>query len=470
MTFQRDIPINVAGPSYQSRSRPLSSQQTQNFYQQVVEEGVDEFVLHSWFGLKSISALSGKDRGATKMAGIGYTVKGSSLYSFDANGSTTLIGSISGTERCIFANDGFNLIIVVPARIVYMYDGSTLSAVTDSNIVGSIAVTYLNSQMIYTKPDLFVIADAGIPNVASGLNAANADSKPDKLVHAYAFQQNIFMIGAGSVEPWWNTGEGNPPAARLDGQIIEVGCAATYSIANTDDALYWLGDDGSVYRLSGGAKEKVSSAAISHAIDGYSDVSDAIGYTLTKEGQNFYVLTFPSEDKTWALSEELGNKGWFELSSGTNSGMYQATSHVSVYGKNWAVDDVGLYQLDINTYTNGGETIQRRRTMGVISGQVFNKRGASVQLSKIKLLMETGVGLISGQGEDPQIILELSFDGGNSWKDYGFARVGRMGEWSIQVEFDILDTFYEAIPRITTSDPVPFSIYSGTVDLRLAGR
>tara|TARA_R110000796_G_scaffold214800_1_gene330732 strand:- start:8011 stop:9426 length:1416 start_codon:yes stop_codon:yes gene_type:complete len=471
MTFKRDIPINVTGPSYQSRSAPLASQQTKNFYQQIVEEGVDQFVLHSWFGLKTISTVvTGAERGSTKMAGIGYRVAGTTLYSFDTAGVHTSIGTISGTARCIMSNDGFNLVIVVPGGTIYMYDGTTLSIITDTNITGSIAVTYLNSQMIYTNPPLFVVADAGIPNLASGLNAASADSQPDELLHAYAFKQNINMIGKGSIEPWWNTGEGNPPIARLDGQLMETGCAATYSIAHTDEAMYWLGDDLSVWRTSGGAKEKASSVAISHAIEGYATVSDAIGYTVSKEGQNFYILTFPAANKTWALSEDLGNKGWFELSSGTNGGKYQATSMTEVYGQCWAFDENGSYQLDIDTFSNGGETIQRRRTMGVISGKPFGKRGSSVQLSKIKLLMETGVGLIAGQGENPQIILEMSYDGCRSWKDYGFARIGRMGDFTIQVEFDILDTFREGIPRITTSDPVPYSIYSATIDLRLAGR
>jgi len=468
--FKRNIPINVTGPSYQSRSRPLSSQQTLNFYQQLVPEGVDQFVLHSWFGLKSVSSVVGLDRGVTKMAGIGYRVCGSALYSFDREGDHTEIGSIAGASRCIMASDGFNLVIVVPAVAVYMYDGESLSTVTDSNIVGAISVTYLNSQMIYTKPDLFVIADPGIPNQASGLNQASADSMPDKMLHAYAFQQAVYMIGEGSIEPWWNTGEGNPPLARLDGQIIQVGCAATHSIANTDEALYWLGDDASVWRISGGTKEKVSSVAISNAIEKYLKIDDAVGYTLTKQGQNFYILTFPAENKTWALTENLGDKGWFELSTGTDQGKYQASGSVMIGSDTWMVDDGGLYKLDVDTYTNGGETIQRRRTMGVISGAAFGKRGAEIQLSKIKILMETGVGIISGQGEDPKIILEMSYDGGRSWRDYGFARIGRMGEWGIQVEFDILDTFYEAIPRITTSDPVPFSIYSATIDLRLAGR
>lgn len=471
MSFSRDIPINVTGPSYQSRSKPLASQQTKNFYQQIVEEGVDQFVLHSWFGLKTISTvITGVERGATQMAGVIYRVVDQALYSVDDSGVHTLAGEILGTARCIMSNDGANLVIVVPSGTIYMYDGSALSVISDTNITGSIAVTYLNSQMIYTNPPLFVVANPGIPNIANGLNAASVDSNPDPLLHAYAFQQNVYMIGTKSVEPWWNTGEGNPPFARLDGQLLETGCAATHSIAHTDEAMYWLGDDYSVWRTNGGSKQKVSSVAISHAIDGYSVVSDAIGYTMTKEGQNFYILTFPTENKTWALTENLGDKGWFELSSGTTGAKYQATSMVEAYGKLWAFGDAGTYQLDIDTYTNGGETIQRRRTMGTISGKAFNKRGVSVQLSKIKILMETGVGLISGQGEDPQIILEMSYDGGRSWKDYGFARIGRMGDFTIQVEFDILDTFYEAIPRITTSDPVPYSIYSATIDLRLAGR
>ena len=470
MTFNRDIPINITGPSYQSRSRPLASQQTLNFYHQVVEEGIDNYVLHSWFGLKSVSSAVGDDRGATKMAGVGYRVAGTTLYSFDAAGAHISKGTISGTARCIFANDGFNLIIVVPGVIAYSYDGSSIVEITDSNIIGAIAVTYINSQMIYTKPNLYVVADPGIPTVASGLNAAGADSQPDDLIHAYAFQQTVYMIGSGSIEPYWNTGEGNPPFARLEGQLLNIGCAATYSVADTSEALYWLGNDKAVWRTSGGGKEKVSSVALSHAIEGYTTVDDAIGYTLTKEGQNFYILSFPFERKTWALSESLGNKGWFELASGSNGELYQGTSYVSVYDKDWVCDDGGLYELDIDTYTNGGQTIQRRRTGSAITSALLGKKGALVQLSKIKILMEKGVGLISGQGEDPMIILEMSYDGGRSWKDYGFARIGRMGDWNIQVEFDILDVFYEGIPRITTSDPVNYSIYSAAIDIRLAGR
>ena len=75
MTFQT-IPMSVTGPSYQSRSRPLSSQKTQNWYQQFNEQGKDSFVLLPFPGLKVLGGSAGKDRGFHRMAEILYQVKG----------------------------------------------------------------------------------------------------------------------------------------------------------------------------------------------------------------------------------------------------------------------------------------------------------------------------------------------------------------------------------------------------------
>lgn len=406
------------------------------------------------------------------MREIGFRVAGTALYSFDKNGVHTSLGSIPGTQRCVFTDDGTNLVIVDPGVAVYVYNGSTITTVTDTIIAGAIAATFINSQIVYTKPNLFIFANVGDPTTANGLNAANAESQPDDLVRAYAFQQSIYMVGVRSNEPWWNTGEGNPPADRIDGQIMEVGCAATHSVASTDEFLYWLGDDQAVYQATGGTKSRVSSTAISHAISTYSRIDDAIGYTFTFEGDNFYALHFPTANKSWCLSESLGKKGWFEISSGTNGGSYQGTTLINVYNKNFVfdADNGNLYELDIFTFQNNGEVIQRRRIMSSINGDLLGKKGARVQMSRFEIFMEKGVGLISGQGEDPKIMIEISFDGGRSWAEKGFIRIGRMGEFDLRVELFATDTFLDAIFRITTSDPVPYEFYSGAIDLRLAGR
>ncbi|MGB0945014.1 MAG: hypothetical protein ACPGUE_21610 [Marinomonas sp.] len=446
----------------------MSVQQTKNLFQELVDEGKEKYVLQQFMGANLLSSVGGKDRGFTVMLGIPYWVAGKKLYSFNSAGVATELGVISGSDRCILSNDGVNVIVVSNAG-VYKYDGSSVSTVTDSNIVGSESVTFLNSQMIYTKPRLGTIADPNQPDVASGLNSFAAESKPDDLVAAYAFQQNAYMMGTVSCEPWWNTGEGNPPLARIDGQIFEVGCASKYSIANTDEFMYWLGDDHSIYRATGGAKDRISSSAISNAIEKYTTIDDAIGQAFTFQGLNFYMITFPTENKTWCINESLGSRGWFELSSGTNDGKYQMTSIVGAYGGLYAMDDGNIYKLDANTYTNGADLIQRRRVTSSISGKLMNATGKRMQMSRFELIMEKGDTVVTGQGEDPKIQFEVSYDGGRSWKPKGWGRIGRLGEFIIKVEMFNLDTFYDCIVRMTTTDPAKYTLYSASADLRLAG-
>lgn len=397
-----------------------------------------------------------------------YAVGGGKLYSWDIDGVLTEIGAVPGGDRCILSNDGVNIIIVSDAG-VFKYDGTSITTVTDANIIGSTAVTFLNSQMIYTKDRLFTIADPNQPDVASGLNSAAAESKPDDLVIAYAFQQNAYMFGKRSCEPWWNTGEGNPPLARIDGQIFEIGCASKFSVANTDEFMYWLGDDNAIYRASGGTKERISTTAISNAIEGYSTTVSAIGQTFTLQGMNFYMLTFPTANKTWCLNESLGKNGWFELSSGLQYGQYEVSSIIQAYGKLWGIGFGKLYELDINTFMNGDNPILRSRTTSSINGKLLGKPGAEVQMSKFKLLMETGRTVISGQGENPRIMFEVSYDGGASWVPKGWAKTGRLGQFMIEVEMFNLDVFYDCIIRFSTSDPSQYSVYAGTADLRLTG-
>lgn len=467
------VPINIAGPSYQHRSRALSSQSTINFYQEFDESGKSPLTLQSFPGQTVFAASVGADRGQEIMGEVQFRVAGSRLQEISRAGVVTDRGEITGDERCIMANDGVNL-FVVHAGIIQQYasDTQTLSFVTDPDIVGSIAVDFLNNQFIYTKPNLFIISDVGDGSQASGLNAAQAESQPDDLVRAYVFDQLVYMLGTRSTEPWYNSGSGSPPFERIDTQIISIGIAAIHSVDHNDNFMYWLGDDRQVYQASGGRQNRISSIAVAHAIEGYETVDDAVGWTMTLEGQNFYVLTFPTENQTWAVNEGLGNDGWFQLSSGLTGGKYNATSHSYVYGKHLVSHetDGDLLELDLDSFTNNGEIIKRTRVMSSISGDKIGARGKRVQMSRFELILETGVGLISGQGEDPIIIIEASYDGGKSFTAGTFMKIGRLGETNIRAEWWSLRSFYDLIIRITTSDPVHYTIQSGAIDLRLAGR
>ena len=68
MTFTT-IPVQIAGPSYQNKSKPLSSQQTVNFYPELAQLGKDQFILSSFPGLRRLNVAAtpatGKDRGVS---------------------------------------------------------------------------------------------------------------------------------------------------------------------------------------------------------------------------------------------------------------------------------------------------------------------------------------------------------------------------------------------------------------------
>jgi len=471
MKFQK-VPVQITGASYQSRSRPLSSQRTVNWYPQASKQPKEPFVLMPFAGLLKIGQVGGIDRGFHRMSEVLFQVKGASLYEINSFGLHTLRGTINGTDRCIMADDGFNLFIVSSTGVYqYQSDTNSVTTVTDTNIVGAQSVDFINNQFIYTKPRFSTISNVGDGATANGLNVIGEETEPDDMVRDFVFDEIIYRFGVRSIVSWYNSGVGNPPIEKLQGRIFQVGLGAIHSVVRTDDAMYWLGDDARIYRSAAGAKQVVSTDPISNEIAGYSKYSDAVGSTFTISGKNFYCITFPTGNKTFILNESLGELGWAELSSGNNSDRYQGNSFIECYGKTFVADEKNgnVYILDLNTYTNNGVSIRRERVTDSVSGDLVGSKGSRIQMSKAKFIMETGVGLMSGQGDNPRIMIEYSDDGGRTFRHGSWPRVGRLGEFALQVEFYNLGSFYDRIFRISTSDPVNYSIYSGTIELRLAG-
>lgn len=470
MTFQT-VPINITGPSYQDRSRPLSSQETRNFYHEATEAGKEKFVIKSFPGQKVFgTATAGVDRGSHQMAEVVYRVVGDTLWEVSSAGTHTNRGTLTSTSRCIFADDGVNLFIVADG-IVNQYDSdtTTLSTVTDVDIVGAQSVAFINNQFAYTFPQLTVFSDVGDGSSASGLNAVNEESTPDDLVRDYEFDQILWRFGKRSVVNWWNSGTGTPPFQRIEGQYINVGLCAIHSVATSREFIYWLGSDKQIYRARGGQEESVTPAAIAGEIQGYGDASDAYASVFTIDNKTVYLISFPTADKTWLLFEELGIYGWIELTVGTLGNRFNAGSVVEAYNRVLIGDllNGNLNELDFNTYDIDGDTWQRRRVVSSINSDLLGAKGQEVRMGRLELILESGTGLITGQGEDPQIMIELSLDGGRSWGYAKWVKIGRLGQFNIRAQYDNIITFYDCIVRLTTSDPVAFNLYSGTVDLKL---
>lgn len=467
------VPINVAGGVYQHKSRPLSSQVTRNFWpQQQSGAGVSEYILETFPGLKLFSAGNGADRGMFVHRGVLYKVTGTALESIDNAGARTSIGSITGAARCIM--DGLaSSLVVVSAGSVYEWDGSTLTLGTDVDFESPDSVTVINTQALYDGSEgRFCSSDVGAPLDINSLNYAAAESNADLLKRPYAFQQNVYMFGENTTESWWNSGTGNPPFDRFEGGTIQTGLGALHSVDKTDKVVYFLGDDLNVYRMAAtGIESNFTPQPLLREFTRFTTTDDAIGWCMNYQGQNFYTLKFPTENRTFCYPE--GGQ-WFELSSttydvGAVAGRYRGNSYAFAYGKHLIADEDGnILELDDETYDDFGDTIKRVRDLSPIHGGLVSQPGKEIELSSFRLVMETGIGLISGQGAEPKIMLSYSLDGGRTYSTEQWGDVGELGNYQTEVVWDGINAVGKSIDiRLSTSDPVYFSVHSAGAEIEV---
>ena len=77
--------------------------------------------------------------------------------------------------------------------------------------------------------------------------------------------------------------------------------------------------------------------------------------------------------------------------------------------------------------------------------------------------METGVGLASGQGSDPKLMLRYSNDNGHSWSNSKEKSIGLQGEYTARVKFGPTGAGRNRVWEITMTDPVKFAVFGADV-------
>ena len=463
MTF-KSVPVNFVGSSYAHRSRSLSSQKTMNLIPEAVPTGKTQSAITSWYGSKAFSSGTGVDRGMHVFANELYKVTNNTLYKVSSIGAQTSLGTIQGSNPCIFADDGSTMRIATGSED-YLVTGGVLSVLSDTDLNPGNSVAYLNQQMINDSTGgQFQVSDVGVPGSIAANNFATAESAPDDTVRVYTFNERLFLFGDRStIETWYNSGTGNPPFDRVQGGTMQVGIDSPYSVASSADFVYFMGSDKSVYRFSATQPDLVSLPAIAAEWQSYAVTSDARGMVVNLDGMTFYVINFVTEGKTWAYSET--SNSWFQLSTGASEGNYLGTSYAEVYGKKLIGSGGNVLELDADTYTDNGDAIINER----VSPPIISQSGGRIEMSSFTLVMETGVGLITGQGEKPQAMFSASYDGGKSFGPESTVEIGRMGESREKVTWYNMASAYEIMIKVRISDPVFVSIHGASIMLREGG-
>lgn len=345
--------------------------------------------------------------------------------------------------------------------------GSTFIQITDPNFLGADQVTYMDGYFIFNKPgtQFFYLSPLRSVVPLNSLDTGSAEACPDNIIGHIAVQQNLYLFGGESTEIFYDSGNNSFPFQRIQGAVMEYGCAAAFSIQKIQNMVFWLGKDrsgrGVVYRAQGLQPERISNYAIENQISNLGSLSGARAWTYQKAGHSFYCLNIPGSNTTWVF--DASTKLWHERTSlvGLNYQRHLAECHALAFDTNVVGDYTtgNVYSLDSNTYSDNGNPILRERTSPHLSKDL-NK----IFHSSFNLDMETGVGL-SGitQGTDPQVMLQWSDDFANTWSNEHWKSAGSIGQRRKRVIWRRLGQSRDRVYRVRISDPVKVTILGAEI-------
>jgi hypothetical protein len=97
----------------------------------------------------------------------------------------------------------------------------------------------------------------------------------------------------------------------------------------------------------------------------------------------------------------------------------------------------------------------------------LSNEGKRITFDKFQLDLETGLGIADGQGEDPQIMLRWSDDGGQTWSSEHWVSAGPQGEYKTRAIWRRLGQARDRVFEVTMTDPIPWRLIGSWIDVRM---
>lgn len=367
-------PFDVVGGAYSDDTRPWTVQDTVNYLVVNAERpgGRSSKMLRGVPGLVTFSASMPESsvRGLYVAEGRLFAVVGTTLYRIATDGSAASLGTIPGVGRCVFTHNqvsGGNQVVIGNGQSGYVFNTTddTLTQITDEGFPGFRSVDFADQYIIGVEPfgRYWFHSDLADATSYSTLDRAEAEKAPDRIQQAIATGSDILVLGERTGQFFYNTGEATGTFQNRSGAEMDVGAGSPYTACRLDNTVYWLGNDGSVYRLNGYVPQRISTHALEQAISRCT-LSDAYAFTFEDRGHKCYLLTFP-DGQTWCF--DAATQEWTRRESyGFNR--WRISALVKWSGA-WIGGDFingKLYQLDWAVQSEAGEPLERRRITGVL--------------------------------------------------------------------------------------------------------
>lgn len=466
------VPIPIANGFYESESLPISAQECVNWYPNIVQtNGLSQETLLGTPGINQLATtgLIGEvNRGAHVKNSLPYFVNGNSLYrldrTIDGDGnesfSTTTLGTIEGSGGVSMADNGTQLMILVPGGKGYIYDenaGTPFVEITDLDFTANGTPQYVVFMdgyfIVSTDSKKWIISALNDGTNWNALDFASAESDPDDIVAPIIFRNQLFITGSETTEAFSNVPNGSGFPFVRSNLFVDKGCFAPLSLIDVDNTFMMIGgganESPAIWQYAGASFQKISTTAIDNVLSGFSDSIIAAAFSFSYADKGAYFVGFTIDEFT--IVYDIVSQRWHERKSSVNAidVRWRVNSLVTAYGRVLVGDsqDGRIGELSSSIYTEYGDNIRR-----VIATQPFANMGKSVKIPMIEITVESGVGNVDRI--DPEISMDVSKNG----KTYDYERSRKMGKAG---EYEKRAIWYRngrfprfAIFRFKMSDPV----------------
>lgn len=364
--------------------------------------------------------------------------------------------------------------------------GTGSGATADITVAGGIVtiVTLDNPGTGYTLNDTLSASNTNLGGSGSGfafgadqvatafdpLDIATKSSSADPIVAVQAIHGVLWLIGQMTSEVWAPSGAADFYFQRIPGAVVNHGCAAPYSLAQQDVALFWLSQDAQGHGIIVKAQDtsilRISTNAIEQEIQTYSSISDAIGFCHQVEGHSFYVLTFLSADITWAFDLSTGQ--WHRRSSIDGNGVlhrWRPNCFAFAYGLNVVGDyqNGKLYSLDSKFYTDDGVAIPR-----VVTFPHLTQGGSRCMYSQFQAKMQVGSIVGTLTDDPPMATLRYSNDAGQTFVGSEQQSIGASGQYLTSPQWQRLGMARDRVFELSWSANADVALAGAWINYRVA--
>jgi hypothetical protein len=463
------------GGSAVGESVIMESARTVNWYPEFVESGAGKnpLVLLPTPGLAAVWD-TGYEQRVRALAYKGnrlLTVVGTRLYELHKNftlsadgtsvttqGTTTLLGTVAADEyQAQIEYNGVEYFIVSGGH-GYLLSGNTLTAVSGTFF----QVGYDDGYFLSVEPTTrhLKISDLYDGSSWAALDYTTKEDDPGDIVGMIVDHGDVQVLGTLKSQSYYNSGNADFPFTRIPSSRMEQGCSAPYSLQRIDNTTFWIGNDehgsGVVWRAQGFTPTRISSHSVERDIQAlHSDIDEVSSWVYQHDGHPFYCITLPSKTWVYDVATSLWHERIYWNSTLGIEESHRAETHVSAWGYHFVGDKSSgeIHLMASNIGDDDGDEIRRVRR-----GAHLYHEDKRLFISEFSLHLETGVGLSSGQGSDPLIMMRYSWDGGKTWSSQRSRSSGAIGRTTARIAFNRLGSGYDFVPEIVATDPIPWRI------------